>query len=208
MEATNDATRATAEAMPAPSIMSLYRAWSAEYDRINRKGSGFTPDQMAALCKTHTAMMNHICSLDSRSPLDVLAKLIAASYKLESCVDSGWVDSIRDEALAMLAEIGPSDLFVATGVGPVLSEMLDACDNTLNAINAYDDDTPFDDPVLKALCERRCELALAICGHHPRSDIETCRKVEFLRDWTESTPLTETEQNALFASMMTEGGAA
>jgi hypothetical protein len=208
METTTDATRATAKAMSAPTILSLYQTWSAEYDRINRKGAGFTPEQVAALCEPHAAVMDQICSLDSRSPLDVLAKLIAASYKLESCVDSGWVDSIRDEALAMLAESGPSDLFVATGVGHTLSEMLDASESALTAISEYDDLAPLTDPTIKALCERRCQLALAICGYRPLSKAEQRAKAEFLRDWTESTPLSEEEQNALIASMLPEGGAA
>lgn len=152
--------------------------------------------------------MDQICSLDSRSPKDVLAKLIAASYKLESCVDSGWVDSIRDEALAMLAESGPSDLFVSNGVGHTLSEMIEASERALTTINEYDDFAPLTDPAIKALCERRCELALAICSYRPHSMAEQRIKAQFLRDWTESTPLTEEEQNALFASMMPEGGAA
>jgi hypothetical protein len=93
-------------------------------------------------------------------------------------------------------------------IGAELSEMLDASESALTAINEYDDFAPLTDPTIKALCERRCQLALAICGHRPRSRAEQQVKAEFLRDWTESTPLSEDEQNALIASMLPEGGEA
>jgi hypothetical protein len=151
-------------------------------------------------------MMNQICSLDSRSPLDVLAKVIAASYRLESCIDYCWSDSIRDEALAMLAASSTAD---TAGVGSVLSELLAAYESARAAINQHEaNDVDYDDPVLKALCIRHCELALSICGYRPQSKAEQRIKAEFLRDWSECTLLNEQEQNALIASLMPEGGAA
>jgi hypothetical protein len=111
------------------------------------------------------------------------------------------------EGDATLIEGGRSDSFVATGVGQVLSEMLAASENALTAINEHSG-VDFNDPALKALCERRCQLALAICGHRPLSMAEQRAKAEFLRDWTELTPLTEEEQNALIASLLPEGGVA
>jgi hypothetical protein len=258
------AMAAGASPVGSPSILSLYRIWDAEYERINRKGARCIayewadsirdealamlaecdrPDPLiAAINNYHAGIAAYDGSVDYETSEDEQAAIattygppleILAKWDKPAITQAGAVEALRFAANGsniigldiqenmvraalsyferdgggMLAEGSLSDSFVATGVGQVLSEMLNASENALTAINEHDG-ADFNSPVLKTLCERRCQLALSICGHRPLSMAEQRAKAEFLRDWTESTPLTEEEQNALIASLMPKGGEA
>ena len=194
--------------------MPAYQAGNAAYnDHPASRTTGLTADQQAAaIAETYGPPFAVLSNWDS--PATTREEALAALRLAEEEAPSGFyvlinmlgaaLDYFEREAPACGPTAATDD---AAGIGPVLSELLKASEDARTAIDNFDGDD-FNDPVLKALCERRCELALAICGYRPLSHAEQRIKVEFLRDWTECNPLTEEEQNALFASMMPEGGEA
>lgn len=211
MDTTTDATRATAEAMPADPLIAAINAYHAGMAAYEGREEFETPEaEDAGIAATYGPPSDVLKNWDKPATTRAGA-LEALHFAARGCHIIG-IDIQQNMVRAALGyfkqEGGAPDLFVATGVGRVLSEILAACENALTAINGYDDDAPFNDPALRELLERRCELALAICAYRPRSKEEQRIKVEFLRDWTDCTQLNEQEQNALFASMMPEGGAA
>ena len=200
MKIANDATRATAEAMPDPLIAAIdaYHAGIAAYD--GREEFETPEAEQAAIESTYGPPNEILTNWDK--PAVTRAGAIAAlqlAAKGHGIVGLDIQQNMVGAALAYFEQGGI--------IGAELSEMLAGSENALTAINGHDE-ADFNDPVLKTLCERRCQLALAICSHRPLSKAEQCAKAEFLRDWTESTPLTDEEQNALIASMLPEGGAA
>jgi hypothetical protein len=73
-------------------------------------------------------------------------------------------------------------------------------------INAYEGGA--DDPAIGDHCDKQSAIALKICGYRPQTDDDVRLKVEFLRNWSKDTRLDKKEQDALFASMLPEGGEA
>lgn len=97
----NDATRANAEATPAATpIQLLYREWRVKH-RHTCKG-GFSDKEMEALCGELDKVADKLLALPAESPLDVVAKFLAASDNMEVTLRDEWSDSIRDEALAFV----------------------------------------------------------------------------------------------------------
>lgn len=98
---TNDATRANAEGMSAATpIQLLYREWAVKH-RHTSKG-GFTEDEISVLCAEMDELADKLLALPSASPLDVVAKILAASDGMEVQTRDEWADSIRDEAIAFV----------------------------------------------------------------------------------------------------------
>lgn len=91
------------------------------------------------------------------------------------------------------------------GADPRLSEMLSEHERLRSSINQHEGAA--EDPNVVALGKQQVDNALAIIGYRPTSRADERRKAEFLRDWTDSTNLTEEEQSALLASLMPDGGA-
>jgi hypothetical protein len=98
---TNDATRANAEGMSAATpIQLLYREWAVKH-RHTSKG-GFTEDDASALCAEMDEFADKLLVLPAASPLDVIAKFLAASDNMEMQTRDEWADSIREEAIAFV----------------------------------------------------------------------------------------------------------
>lgn len=98
---TNDATRATAEGLPAAtSIQLLYQDWAVKHRNASK--GGLTEDEMSALCAEMDEFADRLLVLPSASPLDVIAKFLAASDGMEVQTRDEWADSIRDEAIAFV----------------------------------------------------------------------------------------------------------
>jgi hypothetical protein len=198
---TNDATRATAEAMPADPLIAAidaYRAGMAAYD--GREEFETQEAEQAAIAATYGPAFEVLENWDQ--PATTRAGAVEAlrlAAKGHGIVGLDIQQNMIEAALGFFEQGGI--------IGADLSEMLAGSENALTAINEHDG-VDFNNPVLKTLCERRCQLALAICGHRPLSMAEQRAKAEFLRDWTELTPLTDEEQNALIASLMPKGGEA
>jgi hypothetical protein len=73
-------------------------------------------------------------------------------------------------------------------------------------INAYEGGG--DDPEIGDKCDKQAAIAIKICGYRPQTDDDARLKVEFLQEWSKDTRLDKKEQDALFASMLPEGGEA
>lgn len=159
-----------------------------------------TPDQLVQCSHQATAIIA-LCESAARSiqnggAADLLADSIGSALRLTFELMEPVHDALeRHEGVKGGAR----------GASPRLSEMLSEHERVTAGINQHED---HDGPDVVALCKQQRDNALAIIGHRPVSRADERRKAEFLRDWTDSTYLTEEEQTALIASLMPEGGEA
>lgn len=101
--------RAVAEGLPITTpVQLLYREWAVKHRHASK--SGFTEDEMSALCAEMDEFADKLLVLPSASPLDVIAKFLAASDCMEIQTRDEWVDSIREEAIAFVEGAHPADM--------------------------------------------------------------------------------------------------
>lgn len=97
---TVDAARAAAKGLPITSIRTLYRVWEEKHRQLSK--GGFTEAELSALIDETDALADNLLAIPAESSLDLVAKFLAASDKMEVSIREEWEDSIRDEALAFL----------------------------------------------------------------------------------------------------------
>jgi hypothetical protein len=97
----NTHVQAAAEGLPVTTpIQFLYREWLVKHRHASK--GGFTEDEISVLCGEMDEFADKLLALPSATPLDVIAKILAASYKMDVQTRDEWADSIRDEAIAFL----------------------------------------------------------------------------------------------------------
>ncbi|MFT4002882.1 MAG: hypothetical protein QM684_21825 [Rhizobium sp.] len=92
---------ATALAESDGPVIVAYRRWLKIYRHSN--SGGFTDEEMEGLCDMMAEAADDIMSLPSKNPLDLVAKLAAATDNLESEVPIEWKDCLCDEIHRFLA---------------------------------------------------------------------------------------------------------
>lgn len=125
---TNGATRANGEGLPATTpIQILYREWATKHRHLSK--GGFIEAEQSALIDEMDACADKLLALPAESPLDVVAKLLAASDKMEVQVRGEWEDSLREEALAFVAVEPELPWVKVRRLARELSETLAECDD-------------------------------------------------------------------------------
>jgi hypothetical protein len=155
--------------------------------------------------------------MDVSDLLDILNRAWSQIELINMAAEAGTVTGEAGNAIAwgciavqelldrVKDHLEPRTIRIASKVSFALPEMLSDHAKVTLAINQHTEDA--DHPEVVALCKRQTEIARAIIGYHPLTTADIVRKVEFLREWTDGTRLTEEEEDALIASMLPEGGA-
>jgi hypothetical protein len=219
---TNDATRATAQALP--EISDLLRRTIERHDAAYAYfsatvylsddgvlGREATIDEKAlygAASDAEQAALSDVCYFPARTAADMAAK--ARHLRKYHCFRMNYLENWQVENLlrSMLPEAERDQLDDdETATRPAdLSSLIAAHAEATALVNEYEGGS--DDPKIGEHCDKQISLALAICGYRTSTDEERSRKAQFLRYWTADTELTGEEQNALIAPLFPEGGEA
>lgn len=198
---TNDATRATAEAMPREQATVPYPAqdpineMDAALGRLRVLYAALTADSQRLIgCSSLDAAMIVNEVLDTFDPI----RMFLAENEFPN-VSLSFLECRRE----WFARKGGAKDDVGTQTGE-LASMIAEHKEVSERVTAYEGG--IDDEQIGEHCDNQIRIALAICGYRPLTDADARLKAEFLRDWTRETQLTSEEQKALIASMLPKGG--
>lgn len=182
MKPTTDATRATAEAMPAEKSDLLDIADTIHQARL----------LVGCICMAAASL-----SGNERDAISIVGdaardKLIEARNALEAICEASQGEGAEPRAIV--------------NGGSALSEMLAVHADTVASINRHKGEP--DHPEVVALCKQLNATILAICGYHPLTKDDERLRAEFLRERFRNDELNSEEQDALIASLFPEGDAA